>query len=335
MLDEFQYDVFLSHSSKDKGVVRALAERLRGDGVRVWFDEWEIRAGDSILAKIEEGLEHSRVLVLCMSQNAFGSDWTQLESQTFRFRDPLNKARRLIPLRLDQSPIKGSLAQFRYINWLAEDSEKEYAKLLEASRPLISVKSSPELGQSVRRPTVWVLGSYSELDSLEIQLTRKLIQKLGSALAARGARLVSGKSDMLDDLAANCRNVAMALTPRGPLPVILDGKLRETDLKALFMDTIGGLPNLAIVIGGSVRRGRTLQECEAAAEAGIPVLPVPVTGGTAAKVSLTAHHASDLYEGLKHDRSGINANDILDNLLEAIDRYAPDLPQGLTKGRPR
>jgi len=71
---EFQYDVFVSHSAKDKAVVRLLAERLRKDGLKVWFDEWEIKPGDSIPAKIEEGLEHSRVLVLCMSANAFGSD---------------------------------------------------------------------------------------------------------------------------------------------------------------------------------------------------------------------------------------------------------------------
>ena len=76
----FPYDVFLSHSAKDKAVVRPLAERLRKDGVKVWFDEWEIKPGDRIPAKIEEGLEHSRVLVLCMSAQAFGSDWAQLES---------------------------------------------------------------------------------------------------------------------------------------------------------------------------------------------------------------------------------------------------------------
>ncbi len=87
MSDTFQYDAFLSHSAKDKPVVRDVAERLRKDGLRVWFDEWEIRPGDSIPAKIEEGLELSRVLVLCMSANAFGSDWAQLESGTFRFRD--------------------------------------------------------------------------------------------------------------------------------------------------------------------------------------------------------------------------------------------------------
>ena len=68
MPDEFPYDVFLSHSAKDKAVVRPLAERLRKDGVKVWFDEWVLKPGDSIeknqpkTAKIEEGLERSRVL---------------------------------------------------------------------------------------------------------------------------------------------------------------------------------------------------------------------------------------------------------------------------------
>ena len=136
MANDFSYDVFLSHSTKDKPVVRAIAKRLRADGLRVWLDDWEIRPGDSIPAKIEEGLEHSRVLVLCMSANAFGSDWAQLESGTFRFRDPLNKERRFIPLRLDEAPIKGSLAQFLHINWHPQDNEEQaYAKLFEACRP--------------------------------------------------------------------------------------------------------------------------------------------------------------------------------------------------------
>jgi len=108
MTDKFQYDVFLSHSARDKGVVRELAERLRNDGLKVWFDEWGIKPGDSIPAKIEEGLENSRVLVLCMSANAFVSDWAQLEAGTFRFRGPLNKDRCFIPVRLDDAPIKGS-----------------------------------------------------------------------------------------------------------------------------------------------------------------------------------------------------------------------------------
>jgi hypothetical protein len=132
MPSDFPYDVFLSHSAKDKAVVRELAERLRKDGITVWYDEWALKPGDNIPAKIEEGLESSRVLMLCMSANAFGSDWSQLEAATFRFRDPLNKQRRFLPVRLDDAPIKGSLAQFLYINWLPASREQEYPKLLEA-----------------------------------------------------------------------------------------------------------------------------------------------------------------------------------------------------------
>ncbi|CAH1386576.1 Small GTP-binding protein domain-containing protein [Candidatus Nitrotoga sp. M5] len=116
-------------------MVRAVAGRLRADGLRVWFDEWEIKPGDSIPAKIEAGLEQSRILLLCMSTHAFSSDWATLESQTFRFRDPLNKERRFIPLRLDNAHPKGSLSQFFYINWLPDVRAQEYATLLETCRP--------------------------------------------------------------------------------------------------------------------------------------------------------------------------------------------------------
>ncbi len=118
MADDFQYDVFLSHSAKDKAVVCVVAERLRADGLRVWFDEWVLKAGDSIPAKIEEGLEHSTLGFRIsefglakpgMSANAFGSDWAQSRPSVSQLStlnhqpacDPLNKERRFLP-RLDQ-----------------------------------------------------------------------------------------------------------------------------------------------------------------------------------------------------------------------------------------
>ena len=133
--DEFPYDVFLSHSAQDKAVVRPLAERLRADGVS---EKAEVkRLKDEIPLPPSYFIPHpfpsrSRVLVLCMSANAFGSDWAQLESGTFRFRNPLNKERRFLPLRLDDASIKGSLAQFLYINWLPANREQESEKLCEA-----------------------------------------------------------------------------------------------------------------------------------------------------------------------------------------------------------
>jgi len=40
MANDFKYDVFLSRKRADKPRVRRLEERLRADGLRIWFDDW-------------------------------------------------------------------------------------------------------------------------------------------------------------------------------------------------------------------------------------------------------------------------------------------------------
>jgi hypothetical protein len=130
MAGSYPYDVFLSHSSKDKPTVRALAERLKADGLRVWLDEWVIQPGDPIFQKVQQGLQESRVLLLFMSRKAFRSDWVTLEHQTILFRDPTNKERRFIPIRLDDTEPPDVLRQFAYIDW-RKVSKAEYARLLQ------------------------------------------------------------------------------------------------------------------------------------------------------------------------------------------------------------
>ena len=47
------YDVFLSHNSEDKPVVRIIAEALKKRGVKVWFDEWELELGKQWREKLD------------------------------------------------------------------------------------------------------------------------------------------------------------------------------------------------------------------------------------------------------------------------------------------
>jgi small GTP-binding protein len=140
MNDLFHYDVFLSYSSKDRIAVSDYANRLKEDGIIIWYDDEQIKPGDNILSKIEEGLENSRILILFMSENAFSSDWTTLESYTFRFRDPLNKERRFIPIRLDGTEIKGSLAQFFFLDFYKGNKDEEYNKLLQSCKRIDHLK---------------------------------------------------------------------------------------------------------------------------------------------------------------------------------------------------
>ncbi len=74
------YDVFISHASEDKDdVVRPLAHALQDAGLAVWYDEFELRIGDSLRRKIDKGLASSRFGVVVLSQAFFGKGWANYE----------------------------------------------------------------------------------------------------------------------------------------------------------------------------------------------------------------------------------------------------------------
>lgn len=75
-----EYDVFISHASEDKAaIVRPLAEALRAEGLRVWYDEFELRIGDSLRRKIDKGLASSRVGLVVLSRHFTSKGWTNYE----------------------------------------------------------------------------------------------------------------------------------------------------------------------------------------------------------------------------------------------------------------
>lgn len=80
--EELQYDVFVSHAWEDKeDFVEDFVQELKNLGIRVWYDKSRIKWGDSMRAKIDEGLKKSRfgVAVLSPSYIAEGKYWTKAE----------------------------------------------------------------------------------------------------------------------------------------------------------------------------------------------------------------------------------------------------------------
>jgi WD40 repeat protein/GTPase SAR1 family protein len=125
MPDRFTYDVFLSHNTRDKPRVRALAEKLRAAGLRVGT---------------EDGLEAARAQVLCLSPAALGSEWVALERSTVLFRDPTNAGRRFIPLLLADCELPDALRRYKYVDYRRE-TEEAFAELLASCR--FEMESAP------------------------------------------------------------------------------------------------------------------------------------------------------------------------------------------------
>jgi len=79
-IQDNNYDVFISHASEDKdNFVRPFVMLLKENGVKVWYDEFELQIGDSLRRKIDNGLKQSRYGIVVLSEAFFNKNWPQRE----------------------------------------------------------------------------------------------------------------------------------------------------------------------------------------------------------------------------------------------------------------
>jgi hypothetical protein len=79
-LNQPKYDVFISHASEDKRpFVSGLANRIKEEGISVWYDEFTLQWGDRLRASIDKGLANSQYGIVVLSPDFFKKDWPQEE----------------------------------------------------------------------------------------------------------------------------------------------------------------------------------------------------------------------------------------------------------------
>lgn len=95
---------FLCYSSKDKKIVDKLFEELQKKCIRTWYAMIEIKPGDRISQKINQGMYESNVGVVCLSKNMLASNYAEAELGYFLTESFLPNGKKLILLLLDLSP---------------------------------------------------------------------------------------------------------------------------------------------------------------------------------------------------------------------------------------
>jgi hypothetical protein len=117
--------IFISHNFGDKETARLLARELVARGLDVWFDEWQIKPGDSITGGIESGISQCDTFVALWSIRAAKSNWVETELRAALRRRVDDRTFRVIPLMLDDTRLPTLIADYRGFN-LRKNSDLEH-----------------------------------------------------------------------------------------------------------------------------------------------------------------------------------------------------------------
>jgi tetratricopeptide (TPR) repeat protein len=130
--------VFLSHSSEDKNLVRAVHQKLGTDVT--WFDEVDIENGDSIPEKINEGLKSATHFIIFWSVDAEKSNWVKAELNA-AFVKMIADNCKLMIFTLDKTPVPELLKPYKYDFLDKTEIENSSAKVINTIMSQISTKT--------------------------------------------------------------------------------------------------------------------------------------------------------------------------------------------------
>lgn len=138
--EEPEYDVFVSHAWEDKAdFVEAFVQALKDREIKVWYDKSKIKWGDSMRARIDDGLRKSKFGVAILSPNyiAEGKYWTKAELDGLFQMESIN-GKTLLPIWhnltkkqvMDYSPILASKLAMTTATMTAEEIADELLDML-------------------------------------------------------------------------------------------------------------------------------------------------------------------------------------------------------------
>ncbi|OGL54714.1 MAG: hypothetical protein A3G31_05635 [Candidatus Schekmanbacteria bacterium RIFCSPLOWO2_12_FULL_38_15] len=119
----------LRSSSEDKFIVEQFANRLKSSKSYVWFDKWEIKVGDSIVEKINEGLDTMTHLIIFLSKASVNKPWVKKELSSALMRKLRDNSVQVMPVKIEDVNIPIIISDMKYADCTA-DLESGFSQLL-------------------------------------------------------------------------------------------------------------------------------------------------------------------------------------------------------------
>lgn len=176
-----KYDVFISHSSKDKKFVLRLASDLMKNGINVWVDEWNLSLGESFTESINKAIEESRFIFIIMSPEYFGSAWTTQEWSIAMYKELKENSIKIIPIYLRDCEIPQILLTKR---WADFRQEKNYqVSFEELLRQIFILKGSKKVKFITASSEGAIVGSsFQNIDSKKLDEMSEMLKDVVEAV---------------------------------------------------------------------------------------------------------------------------------------------------------
>lgn len=120
--------VFLSHTSIDKPFVEKLAADLRRLGIESWVDKYEIKVGESIFWRVEEGLKESEYFAIVLSPESLKSEWVKSEISAAWDKKMMIGKNAILPLLYRDCEIPVLLKSLKYADF-RQDYQTGFSEL--------------------------------------------------------------------------------------------------------------------------------------------------------------------------------------------------------------
>lgn len=108
---------FICHASEDTEFVEKLAAILDKSAIDIWYDKREIKVGDSIVDRVENGLEEATHLVVVLSKSSVVKPWVKKELSSTLMRQLSKQAVKILPVILNDCPLPPLLADIMYADF--------------------------------------------------------------------------------------------------------------------------------------------------------------------------------------------------------------------------
>ena len=109
--------IFISHSSRDKEFAIRLGTDLKEFGHVPWLDEWEIKVGECIPSKIEQGISKSDYVVIVLSLNSTNSQWVDREWKSKYWEEVNESTVMVLPVLISDCKIPKLLVTKKYADF--------------------------------------------------------------------------------------------------------------------------------------------------------------------------------------------------------------------------